>query len=297
VFAPRCSIWGVLNVTPDSFSDGGAFLRPSQALEHARRMVGEGADVVDVGGESSRPAGKTYGDGAEHVSAAEELRRVLPVVEALVAGGVRVSVDTVKPEVARAALAAGAQVLNDVSCGRSEALLEVAAGAGAELVLMHTRGRGECHGDNVRYADVVAEVHDELLRALERAERCGVRRERIWLDPGLGFAKTAGQSLALLARLDVLLATGQRVLLGPSRKSFIAEVAREPSGEPPIPTRRQGGTAASVALAVLAGVQGVRVHDVAEMRQAAQLASAVRAARVAAREQSGEARERDRGGR
>jgi dihydropteroate synthase len=273
-----CAIWGVLNITPDSFSDGGHFLAKSPALERAQRMLDEGADVLDVGGESSRPAGKTYGAGFSAVSVDEELARVLPLVEALVPRGVRVSVDTVKPEVARRALSAGAVIINDVSCGRSEELLGAVAGApGAELVLMHTRGRGECHGDNVRYLDVAAEVRDELMLALERAERCGVARERVWLDPGIGFAKTASQSLRLLSRIDVLLATHQRVLVGPSRKSFIAELAKDPSGEQPPAGRRLGGTAAAVTLAALGGAHAVRVHDVAEMRQAVGLALAARA--------------------
>jgi dihydropteroate synthase len=274
----RTALWGVLNVTPDSFSDGGAFLQQDQAVEHALRLLRDGADVVDVGGESSRPAGKTYGVGFEPVGAEEELRRVLPVVEALVSSSVVVSVDTVKAEVARAVLKAGASIVNDVSCGRSRALLEAVAEAGAELVLMHNRGRGECRGENVLYRDVVEDVRDELLQALERAERCGVPRTHIWLDPGLGFAKTATQSLQILCNLGVLLATGQRVLVGPSRKSFIAEFARERSGEIPPPGRRLGGTAAAVTMCVLAGAQAVRVHDVAEMHQVVGLSWATRGA-------------------
>jgi dihydropteroate synthase len=243
-------------------------------------MLREGADIIDVGGESSRPAGKTYGEGFAAVSAEEELGRVLPVVEALVARGVRVSVDTIKGQVARKVLSAGASVINDVSGGRSDSLLEaVAASAGAELVLMHNRGRGECHGDNVRYLDVAREVRDELMSALERAERLGVGRDRIWLDPGIGFAKTASQSLTVLSRIDLLVATHQRVLVGASRKTFIGEIARDASGDAPPAARRLGGTAAAVTMAVLAGVQGVRVHDVGEMRQAAQLALAARGAR------------------
>jgi dihydropteroate synthase len=269
----------VLNVTPDSFSDGGSYLQVSAALSHARRMVAEGADWIDVGGESSRPAGKTYGAGFTNVSADEELRRVLPVVEALVAEGVPVSVDTVKPEVASAALRAGAGIINDVSCGRSEPLLEAVAASSAELVLMHTRGRGECQGENVHYGDVAREVRDELLVALARAQRCGIPRERVWFDPGLGFAKTPLQSLTLLAKLDVLLAAGQRLLVGASRKAFLAEFTRPASGELAPPSARQGGTAASVVLAVLAGAHGVRVHDVAEMKQAAALTLAACALR------------------
>lgn len=271
-----CSVWGILNVTPDSFSDGGAYFTPERAVERARELIAFGADVVDVGGESSRPAGKTYGAGFETVDAAEELRRVFPVVEALIQAGVVVSVDTVKAEVARAVLRSGAQVINDVSCGRSEELLEVVSEAGAELVLMHTRGRGECSGENVRYADVVAEVRDELLCALERAERYGVQRCKVWLDPGLGFAKTSLQSLAVLTQVESLIATGQRVLVGPSRKSFVAEIARNPAGDLPPPTDRLGGSAAAVTLAVLRGVHAVRVHDVKEMAQAMRVAHAAR---------------------
>jgi dihydropteroate synthase len=266
-----CEIWGVLNVTPDSFSDGGAFLAPHLALTQARRMVDEGADVIDVGGESSRPPGSTYGAGAVSVPADEEARRVVPVVRALAEQGIRVSVDTVKADVARAALKAGAVVVNDVSCGRSEALLEAVSEGGAELVLMHTRGRGECSGENVLYADVVEEVREELLLALARAERCGVPRSRVWLDPGIGFAKTPVQSLALLARVDALVATGQRVLVGASRKSFIAQLAPDKSGAAPPPSRRAGGTAAAAAISALLGAHAIRVHDVAEMRQAALL--------------------------
>src|SRR5687768_3107223 len=148
-------VWGVLNVTPDSFSDGGRYLEVERALTHARTMIAAGAELIDVGGESSRPAGKTYGAGALHVSAVEELARVVPVVEALVKDGVRVSIDTVKPEVARGALRAGAHIVNDVSCGASIALLEVVAQHGAELVLMHSRERGRVDANSTRYADVV----------------------------------------------------------------------------------------------------------------------------------------------
>lgn len=266
-------------MTPDSFSDGGAFFTNEGAEAQIARLLREGADVVDVGGESSRPPGATYGEGAVRVEEQEELRRVLPAVELLLARGARVSVDTVKPGVARAALTRGAHIVNDVSCGQHPELLEVAASAGAELVLMHTRGRGECSGENVQYRDVVSEVRDELLAAVRRAEEHGVRRDRIWIDPGIGFAKTARQSLTLLARTGAFVETGLRVLVGPSRKSFIAELAPDASGERPPPGRRLGGTAAAVTMAVLAGAHAVRVHDVADMRQAAQLARALREVR------------------
>lgn len=277
--AGAVTVWGVLNVTPDSFSDGGRFLGLDGALLHARAMRYEGADVIDVGGESSRPQGATYGAGAPVVDAAEECRRVLPVIEALVADGATVSVDTVKPEVARRALAAGARIVNDVSGGRSDALLEVVAAADAELVLMHTRGKGEVASPHTTYGDLVGEVVGELLVAVARAERAGVPRERLWIDPGLGFAKTAAQSAALLARTDALVATGLRVLVGPSRKSFVAELARLPDGTRPATSDRLGGSLAAVTVAVLGGAHAVRVHDVAPSRQAALVAVALREAR------------------
>jgi dihydropteroate synthase len=181
--------------------------------------------------------------------------------------------------VAAQACRLGARIVNDVSCGESEALLQVAADAGAQLVLMHNRGRGECTGANVHYRDVVGEVRDELLRAVDRALSSGVSRERIWLDPGIGFAKTAGQSIAVLANLGRLLETGQRVLVGASRKSFIAQLAPDAGGAAPDPGERGGGTAAAIALAVMQGAHAVRVHDVAMMRQAATIAVHVREAR------------------
>jgi dihydropteroate synthase len=273
------AVWGVLNVTPDSFSDGGAYLAHGQALAAGLAMADAGAHVIDVGGESTRPSGKTYGEGPRGVTLEEELARVLPVVRGLCERGVAVSIDTTKAEVARQACELGARYVNDVSCGRSDELLARVAEAGAELVLMHNRGQGERSGENVRYVDVVVEVRDELLQALSRALSAGVARERIWLDPGIGFAKTARQSIALLARTDVFVATGQRVLVGPSRKSFIAEVAKDPGGAPPPALARLGGTAATVATAVLLGAHAVRVHDVAEMRQAALLGHALREAR------------------
>lgn len=272
----HCEVWGVLNVTPDSFSDGGRFDDPGAALSHAQRMLAEGADVVDVGGESSRPAGKTYGQGAPPVDADEERRRVVPVVERLVGElGARVSIDTVKAPVARAALSAGATIVNDVSCGRSEELLAAAGEAGAELVLMHNRGRGEVDETNTRYRDVVAEVVGELREAVARAESLGVAPERIWLDPGIGFAKTAAQSATLLGRTGELVATGHPVLVGPSRKSFVAELAPGPGAQRPAPGERLGGTAAAIAVAVMGGARAVRVHDVAIMRQAVLVARAM----------------------
>jgi dihydropteroate synthase len=271
-----CALWGVLNVTPDSFSDGGRFLALEAALAHGRAMLAAGADVLDVGGESTRPRGVTYGAGFAAVTLEEELRRVVPVVERLAAEGAYVSVDTTKPEVARAALAAGARIVNDVSCGRDGALLRIAAEAGAELVLMHNRGSGEVSAETTTYGDLLAEVLAELDAATERAVRAGVSRERIWLDPGLGFAKTAQQSLALLARTDAFVATGQRVLIGASRKSFLAEAAPDADGTRPASTERLAATAMAVVHAARAGARAVRVHDVREMRQALLLSEALR---------------------
>jgi len=274
----ECEIWGVVNVTPDSFSDGGAFLAADAALRQGMRLLREGATVLDIGGESSRPSGRTYGAVSE-VSEDEELRRVLPVIEGLRACGARISVDTVKAGVAERAIQAGAAIVNDVSCGRSEGLLRVAAASGVELVLMHNRGRGERSPENTRYREVVRDVRDELMAAVDRAVTAGVLLEKIWIDPGIGFAKTALQSAALLAFTDVLVATGQRVLIGPSRKSFIAELARLATGAEPDSQQRLGGTAAALTVAVLRGAHAVRVHDVLEMRQAVLLATRMREVR------------------
>lgn len=272
-------IWGVLNVTPDSFSDGGRFLEAQRAIEHGRRMLAQGAHVIDVGGASSRPRGQLYGEGAAAVDAGEERARVVPVVRALVQElGATVSIDTTSAEVAAAALDAGARIVNDVSCGRSDALVDLVAERGADYVLMHTRGAGEVVPDNTCYGDVVLEVRDELMAAVARAGERGVVPERVWLDPGIGFAKTSAQSLALLAGTARLVETGHRVLVGPSRKGFIAETAALPDGERPGPDAREAGTAAAVTAAVLHGADAVRVHDVAGMRQAALVAAGMRAA-------------------
>jgi len=278
VATQRCEVWGVLNVTPDSFSDGGHYADAAAALRHGRAMLRDGADVIDVGGASSRPAGLLYGEGAAQVPASEELRRVVPVVQALTRQcGARVSIYTTRPEVAAAAIAEGASIVNDVSCASDAAMLDLVAKTGVDYVIMHTRGRGEVTQHNTRYARVVEDVVGELLRAVERAERHGIARTRLWLDPGLGFAKTAEQTIALLAGTGALVATGLRVLSGPSRKGFIAELAPLPDGQRPAPDQRSAGTAAAVAIAVLYGAHAVRVHDVAEGRQAVLLAHALRA--------------------
>jgi dihydropteroate synthase len=220
-----------------------------------------------------------YGPGFAPVLAAEEIGRVVPVIEVLAREpGGRVSIDTVKPEVASAALAAGARIVNDVRCAEDPCLAEVAAAAGAEYVIMHSRGRGEVRPPNTDYGDVVREVLDELLAAAERVERAGLSKASVWLDPGLGFAKTTRQSLQLLSSLGRFRKTGYRVLVGPSRKSFIAELAPNPDGAPPPPADRLGGTAAAVAACVAAGVDAIRVHDVHVMRQVVRVAEALRGA-------------------
>lgn len=273
-----CALWGVLNVTPDSFSDGGLFLDRHAALAQAEQMRRAGADVIDVGGESTRPAGKTYGDGYQTVSIDEEIRRTEPVVAELTAAGIVVSIDTTKAEVARRAARAGARYLNDVSMGASRELLEVAAEEGLTLVLMHNRGRGEVAGAQIAYDDVVIDVLRELSLAATRAMSVGVPRARVWLDPGIGFAKTATQSAALLARTHELVASGFPVLVGPSRKSFIAELAPRADGTRPAPHERTFGTAAAVSAAVMGGAAAVRVHDVAEMRQVVDVSLGMRRA-------------------
>jgi dihydropteroate synthase len=248
----RPLVMGVLNVTPDSFSDGGRWLDPEAAIAHGLALAAEGADVVDVGGESTRP-------GAAEVPAEEERRRVVPVIEAL-ASQVRVSVDTRKAEVAEAALAAGATIVNDVSAG----LYEVAAAHGAGWVAMHMRGTPATMQQQTSYDDVVAEVRAFLVDRAEKAVAAGVGE--VWIDPGLGFAKTADHNLSLLRHLDDLVATGHPVLVGASRKSFIGRL----TGDAPVDDRLE----ASLALAVWAMEKGaamVRVHDARATVQAARL--------------------------
>lgn len=272
---PSCSVWGVLNVTPDSFSDGGLCLEPAAAIAHARALIAQGASVIDVGGASSRPKGAAYGQGAAPLTAAVELQRVAPVVQAVCALGATVSIDTTQAEVARAALELGASIVNDVSCAARPELLEVTAAAGAGYVVMHTRGTGEVAPPNTRYGDVCGEVQAELLAAVERARAAGIAADRIWLDPGVGFAKTPAQSLSLVASLERLVALGYPVLVGASRKAFIAEVAPSVDGSKPKPLEREPGSLAVLTAAVLKGARAVRVHQVAAARQAVLVAEAL----------------------
>ncbi len=266
----RTLVMGVVNVTPDSFSDGGRWRDPGRAADHALALEAAGADLLDVGGESTRP-------GAGPVPADEELRRVVPVLERL-AGRVRapVSVDTAKAEVARAAIAGGAAMVNDVSgLRRDPALIGVVAESGAALVVMHSRGRSRDMYREACYHDVGYEVARELQAAVAAAVGGGVDRSRILIDPGLGFAKRAGQSYAALAALGRLAALDRPILVGPSRKSFLAGRADRGPGD------RDWATAAAVTAAILEGAHVVRVHRVREMRQVAEVADQCRAAHEA----------------
>jgi dihydropteroate synthase len=252
-------IMGVLNVTPDSFSDGGRFLAPGAALAQARRLIGEGADILDVGAESTRP-------GAEPASAEDEIARAAPVIAAIRAESpVAISIDTMKPQVARAAVAAGATIWNDVTALTfAPDAPDVAAELGCQVVLMHMQGEPRTMQAAPRYEDVVAEVVAYLAARAEAAMAAGVRREAIWLDPGIGFGKRLEHNLALLRNLDSFVALGFPVLLGVSRKSFIATL------HPPA-RRAEDRLPASLACALAgaaAGVAAVRVHDVAETVQA-----------------------------
>lgn len=261
--AGRTLIMGVVNVTPDSFSDGGRFGTPDRAVEHGRQLYADGADLVDVGGESSRP-------GAEPVPADEEMRRVVPVIAGLAAAGVPVSVDTAKPEVAAAALEAGALAVNDITALENPDMATLVAAAGCGVVLMHMQGTPQTMQDEPAYGDVVAEVRSYLLERATAAEASGVRREFICIDPGIGFGKAQRHNLHLLARLDELVATGYPVLVGTSRKSFLGRIVEEPD-----PTERDVATAATVAIAASRGAAMVRVHNVEMTRQAVLVADAI----------------------
>jgi dihydropteroate synthase len=257
---------GVVNVTPDSFSDGGLFLDTSAAVEHGLRLAEEGADLLDVGGESTRP-------GSEPVDAAEEIARAVPVIERLAAAGsVPVSIDTMKSEVARAALAAGATMVNDVTALRHDPeMLEVVARSGASLCLMHMLGEPRTMQDDPRYDDVVSEVAAFLEERLAFATDAGIPEERICLDPGIGFGKTVEHNLELLARLDEIVALGRPVVVGASRKRFLGRILGDSDA-------LVGPVAAGVAVAVMAYERGAsifRVHDVREHVQALAAARAL----------------------
>jgi dihydropteroate synthase len=261
----RTYLMGVVNVTPDSFSDGGAWAEGNAALARGLKLVADGADLVDVGGESTRP-------GAVPVSAREESARVVPVVRALAAGAI-VSVDTYKATVAAAALDAGAELVNDISGGALDPdMLRVVARHGAYVILGHLRGTPADMSARARYDDVVREVVAELAQRIEAATAAGVARERVLVDPGLGFAKSAEHNVALLANLDAVAALGCPVVVGASRKSFLGKLTGREVNE------RELATAAADTAAVLHGAHVVRVHDVAAQRDAVLVADAIRRA-------------------
>ena len=246
---------GVLNVTPDSFSDGGLHFSLQDAVDAAQRMADEGADIIDVGGESTRP-------GAEPVSAKEEIRRVVPVIQELTKRGIRVSVDTSKATVAQAALASGASFVNDVTAFSDPSMAEICSEAGCEVALMHMRGTPRTMQVDPVYDDVVLEVRDYLVARAEYAASAGISREKIWIDPGIGFGKTVEHNLTLLRETSTLVATGFPVLVGASRKSFIGRIL----GTMEMSDRLEG-TLAAHAVAVNGGAKMVRVHDVQAHRR------------------------------
>lgn len=270
--AERCLVVGVVNVTPDSFSDGGSWYETGAAITHGLDLLAEGADLVDVGGESTRP-------GAARVPREEELRRVLPVVTALAAQGARVSIDTMRCEVAAAALDAGAVMVNDVSGGLADpGMAQVIASSGAPYVVMHWRGHSDTMDALTHYDDVVAEVRAALAGRLAALVEAGVPSSQVVLDAGLGFAKEADHNWALLAHLDALTSLGRPLLVGASRKRFLGRLLAGADGEPVAPDARDGATAAVTTLAAAAGAWGVRVHDVRPSADAVRVAAAWRRA-------------------
>jgi dihydropteroate synthase len=258
--ARRPLVMGVLNLTPDSFSDGGKFVDPGRAIAHARQMIADGADIIDIGAESTRPYG-----GAVRVDAPEERRRLEPVLAAVCALGTPVSIDTMKAEVARWALTQGAAMINDVwGLQRDPAMAAVVAESRAPVVIMHNRDAADPS------LDIMADIEAFFARSLALAEQAGIARERIVLDPGIGFGKTPTQSIEAIARVDRLKAFGLPLLVGASRKRFIDTISPAP------PDRRIGGSIAAHVLAVLNGAAIIRVHDVAETVQALKVVAAIR---------------------
>lgn len=252
----RTLVMGVVNVTPDSFSDGGLWLNPNDAIAHGEELIAQGADLLDVGGESTRP-------GAVRPAAEIELERVLPVVRGL-AGKVPVSVDTMRAEVARQVIDAGASIINDVSGGLADpGMLGIIAASGVEYVCQHWRGHGAVMNRLARYDDVVSEVIDELRARLQACEESGIDSEKIIVDPGLGFAKTAEQDWSILAHLDAFSVLGHRVLIGASRKRFLGHLLADRE-----PASRDGATAAISVICAQQGIWAVRTHEVRGQRDA-----------------------------
>ncbi len=275
----RTLIMGILNITPDSFSDGGQFFTRDSALAHAEQMISEGADIIDVGGESTRPGG------GEPVSAEDEIKRVVPVIEALASRDIPISVDTTKSEVARAALDAGAAIVNDVSALRFDFYVaDAVARAGAGLVLMHSRGTPATMHRLPPVADIMQEVTHSLRASVNMAERRGVKRESIVIDPGIGFGKSQEQNLELIARLDQLIAafSDYPLLIGTSRKSFIGRILAGEDGTPAPAEARLHGTMATITAAILKGAHIVRVHDVKAARETIQVSESIRTERGSA---------------
>ena len=263
-FLAGCLVMGVLNVTPDSFSDGGRFLDTDKAIEHGLKMAAEGAAIIDMGAESTRP-------GAKSVTVDEQIRRVVPVIEALCKRiKIPISIDTNRSKVADAALQAGAAIINDITALSDERMGELAANKKVPVILMHMQGTPATMQVEPKYEDVVGEVLQFLLERAQRAEQFGIPKERIFIDPGIGFGKTLEHNLELLKNIDKFVSTGYRVLVGASRKSFIGKITNKEK-----PSDRIFGTAASVSLCVAAGVSIVRVHDIAEMIDVVKVAHAI----------------------
>jgi dihydropteroate synthase len=259
---PEPILMGVVNVTPDSFSDGGQWLDPAAAIAHGRALAAQGAQILDIGGESTRP-------GAAPVSEREELRRVVPVLEGLAGAGARLSIDTSKAAVAAAAIDAGATMVNDVTALRGDpAMAALIAARGCEVCLMHMLGEPRTMQRDPRYDDVVGEVKAFLAQRLAFAVEAGIDEQRVWLDPGIGFGKTIDHNLALLARLDEIVALGRPVVVGTSRKSFLGKITGRAAGE------RVPATIATNVLALARGARIFRVHDVAQARDALLVAAA-----------------------
>ena len=264
----RTLVMGILNVTPDSFSDGGLWMDVDAAVAHAEEMVRDGADILDIGGESTRP-------GSDPVAADEEIRRTVPVIERLAQAlpGTPVSIDTQKASVAAAACGAGATIINDVSAGSDPEMFRVAAAQGASMVLMHMQGDPKTMQEAPAYDDVVREVHDALSERVDAAAAAGVPREKIAVDPGIGFGKTLEHNLSLMKHTDALADMGRPILVGPSRKAFIGTLLGVDAGQ------RLEGTAGATAYLVAAGAHVVRVHDVRELTRVVRIVDAIKAAR------------------
>jgi dihydropteroate synthase len=263
-FSGGCLLMGVLNVTPDSFSDGGQFIDRDKAIEQGIKMAADGAAIIDVGPESTRP-------GAEPVTAKEQIRRAIPVIEKLAKKTKTcISIDTTNYEVAKAALDAGANIINDITALADKRMAQLAAEQKVTVILIHMQGTPRTMQAEPKYKDVVSEVMKFLLDRAKRAEKFGIPKQRIFIDPGIGFGKTVEHNLKLLANIDKFVKTGYRVLVGPSRKHFIGKITGKKD-----PADRIFGTAAAVALCASAGVSILRVHDVAKMLEVAKIVNAI----------------------